>query len=106
MDLLEKKEHYINLYDFYEALLSEKQQEYFRQYYFDDLSLAEIAEQYQVSRNAIYDHLKKTAVLLDQYEEKLGLVRKYQKRKEIYDAAMLLENESVQALIQKLKETE
>jgi predicted DNA-binding protein YlxM (UPF0122 family) len=106
MDLLEKKEHYINLYDFYEPLLSEKQQEYFRQYYFEDWSLAEIAEQYQVSRNAIFDHLRKIAILLDQYEEKLGLARKYQKRKEIYDTASLLEDERVQTLIQKLKETE
>lgn len=106
MNLLEKKEHYINLYDFYESLLSEKQQEYFRQYYFEDWSLAEIAEQYQVSRNAIFDHLRKIAILLDQYEEKLGLARKYQKRKEIYDTASLLEDERVQTLIQKLKETE
>ena len=46
MDLLEKKEYYINLFDFYESLFTEKQRRCFREYYFQDLSLGEIAEAY------------------------------------------------------------
>lgn len=75
MDILEKKEHLSNLFDFYESLLTSKQQEYFRYYYFDDLSLSEIANIYGVSRNAIYDVLQKTFSLLESYEEKLGLFK-------------------------------
>jgi predicted DNA-binding protein YlxM (UPF0122 family) len=106
MNLLEKKEYYINLYDFYENLLTDKQKEYFKQYYFHDLSLAEIAEDYQVTRNAIYDHLHKIAELLDQYEETLGLSKRYARRKEIYEEASLIDDPRVQAIIKKLKETE
>ena len=55
MDILAKKEYYINLFDFYGDLLTEKQRQYFKDYYFDDASLAEIATVYGVSRNAIFD---------------------------------------------------
>jgi hypothetical protein len=105
MNLLDKKEHYINLFDFYEGLLSDKQKQYFREYYFQDLSLGEMAENYGVTRNAIYDHLRKIDSQLDLYEDKLGLFRKYCERKRIYDEASLL-NPEVQKIINKLKEIE
>ena len=41
MNLLEKNQHYIILYDFYGNLLTEKQQTYFKCYYFEDLSLGQ-----------------------------------------------------------------
>ena len=59
MDILEKKNKYNHLFDYYGCLLTEKQQEYFTSYYFDDMSLAEIADIYNVSRNAVHDQLKK-----------------------------------------------
>ena len=46
MDILEKKNKYNHLYDYYGSLLTSKQQEYFTSYYFDDMSLAEIADAY------------------------------------------------------------
>lgn len=106
MDILEKKEHYILLFDFYNVLLTEKQREYFKAYYFDDLTLAEIAENYNVSRNAIFDQLKKTYISLDEYEEKLNLLEKYQKTNLIYDEFEKLNNSEINELIQKLKEIE
>lgn len=67
------------LFDFYGGLLTSRQQAIYQLYFHDDLSLAEISEQYDVSRQAIYDILKRTSQALEGYEEKLGLVAKYEK---------------------------
>lgn len=70
------------LYDFYSQLLTEKQQKAFELYYNDDLSLGEIAENLEITRQAVYDNLKRTEKLLDYYEEKLKLVAKFHKKQE------------------------
>ena len=75
MDLIER-EHHINLFDIYKELLTDKQQEYFTLHYFDDLSFAEIAIEKNVSRNAAFDQIKKTLHALEDYEEKLKLLKK------------------------------
>lgn len=106
MELLNKKDFYNNLFDYYKELLTDKQQEYFQSYYFDDLSLSEIAEIYKVSRSAIYDQLKKIYILLEQYEEKLGLLEKETKRNEIYDEYLELDNPEVLELIERLRNLE
>lgn len=106
MELLNKKDFYNNLFDCYKELLTDKQQEYFQSYYFDDLSLSEIAEIYNVSRSAIYDQLKKIYILLEQYEEKLGLLEKETKRNEIYDEYLELDNPEVLELIERLRNLE
>ncbi len=106
MELLNKKDFYNNLFDYYKELLTDKQQEYFQSYYFDDLSLSEIAEIYNVSRSAIYDQLKKIYILLEQYEEKLGLLEKETKRNEIYDEYLELDNPEVLELIERLRNLE
>lgn len=82
---LKKLEHYYSLYALYHSLLTEKQQKYFREYFFNNLSLQEIAKTLKVSRNAVSDSLQKTMKLLDDYEKKLHLYQKYQARKKIYD---------------------
>ena len=79
MDILEKKQHYIVLFDCYENLLTDKQRQYFKDYYFEDMSLSEISQEYGVSRNAVFDQLNKIYNSLEQYEEKLGLFEKYKK---------------------------
>lgn len=70
------------LFDFYGQLLTEKQMEIVDMYYNDDLSLAEISEQQGISRQGVYDTLKRAEKTLYEYEEKLGLVDRYQKQKE------------------------
>jgi predicted DNA-binding protein YlxM (UPF0122 family) len=106
MDLLEKKTFYNNLYDYYKNLLTPKQQMYFENYYFDDLSLAEIAKLHQVSRNAVFDQLNKIYLLLEEYETKLGLLRKENKRNELYESYAQCNVPEVRELIEKLKNME
>ncbi|MCI9233305.1 MAG: hypothetical protein HFH08_01760 [Bacilli bacterium] len=68
---------YLNcLYDYYGELLTEKQKLYFEEYYFNNLTLAEISENYEVSRNAVHKNIKETTLKLLEYEEKLKLYEK------------------------------
>ncbi|EGL82584.1 UPF0122 protein [Caldalkalibacillus thermarum TA2.A1] len=81
--MLEKKTHLNLLYDFYHSLLTDKQRQYMELYYYDDLSLGEIAEEFQVSRQAVYEHLKRAEELLHKYESQLQLVAKYEQRQQL-----------------------
>ena len=67
------------LFDFYGDMLTEKQQDAIRFYYDDDLSLAEIAQNYGVNRQAIHDSIKRAENMLYHMEDKLGLVAKSKK---------------------------
>jgi predicted DNA-binding protein YlxM (UPF0122 family) len=78
--MLEKILRVNALYDFYQPLLTPKQQEYLDLYYLNDLSLGEIAENRHVTRQAVYDNLKRAEKTLESFESKLGLFRKYQSR--------------------------
>lgn len=63
------------LYDFYSELLSEKQKQYLKDYYFNDFSLTEISENYDISKQAVSNNIKRTITELEQYEEKLNLIK-------------------------------
>ena len=65
------------LFDFYGELLTEKQREYFDLHWNEDYSLAEIAELGGLSRQGVWDILRRAEGLLQQYEEKTGLVRRH-----------------------------
>lgn len=71
------------LYDYYGELLTEKQQEYFEDYYFNNLTLAEIAENNNISRNAIHKQIKDALNKLEIFEEKLQLLEKRKQIQEI-----------------------
>jgi predicted DNA-binding protein YlxM (UPF0122 family) len=71
------------LFDVYQSLLTPKQQKYMSLYYLDDWSLGEIAEEYEVSRQAIYDNIKRTEFMLEEYEIKLSLLVKYEERSKL-----------------------
>ena len=73
---MDERIYLINLYDYYGILLTEKQQVYFEDYYFNNLSLSEISDNYEVSRNAIHKQLKDVEVELNDYERKLKLYEK------------------------------
>lgn len=66
----------IILYDYYGELLSDSQREYFIDYYFNNLSLGEIADNINISRNAIHKQIKSAEKKLKEYEEKLKIIKK------------------------------
>jgi len=83
--MLEKTTMFNLLYDFYQELLTEKQRQYMELYFQDDYSFGEIAEAFGISRQAVYEHIKRAEQSLEEYEEKLQLLAKYQKRITILD---------------------
>ncbi len=95
--MLEKTVEISVLYDFYNQLLTEKQKNIVDLYYNQDLSLGEIADEFDISRQAVYDMLKRTERLLYQYEEKLNFIRhtdiKNKKILDILNSVINLENE-------------
>ena len=73
--------YYVTLFDYYGSLLTEKQRQYFEDYYFENLSLSEIGENLGISRNAVNKQIHKTIEKLEYYEEKLELYQKSEKIK-------------------------
>lgn len=71
------------LYDFYGQLLTAKQRALLKLYYQADLSLGEIADQQEVSRQAVYDILKRSERTLEKFEAKLQLVEKHMNSRSI-----------------------
>ena len=80
---MNKQDKLILLFDYYGDLLSESQRNYFESYYFDNLSLSEISENNSVSRNAISKDLKLVSEKLNNFEDKLGLIKKDDKLRKI-----------------------
>lgn len=91
---IEKTNRMNALFEFYSTLLTEKQMNYMELYYADDFSLAEIAEEYGVSRQAVYDNLKRTSKILEDYERKLHIYSNYIVRGEILDEMKLYVEET------------
>ncbi|PKR87030.1 putative DNA-binding protein [Heyndrickxia camelliae] len=81
--MLEKTTRMNYLFDFYQSLLTPKQRSYMSFYYLDDFSLGEIAEEFEVSRQAVFDNIKRTENMLEEYEEKLLLFQKFKERTKI-----------------------
>lgn len=79
------------LYDFYGELLTDNQKMIYGYYHLDDLSLGEISEQMNISRQGVFDTLKRCEHQLKHFEEKLHLVQKFvdnnNRVQEIYEIA-------------------
>lgn len=74
-------------------------------YYLEDFTLSEISEVFSVSRQAVYDNIKRTEAMLESYEEKLKLYDKFQKRSElINELEKNAQDEKTKRLLDKLKE--
>ena len=74
------------LYDFYGSLLTDRQREVMELYYGENLSLSEIAAEISISRQGVHDALKNAERALHEYEQKLGLVEKFQQSREAIGA--------------------
>ena len=87
-----KKEHTIEgrlelsiLYDFYGALLKDNQQRMFEASILEDYNFSEIAQEEGITRQGVYDTVKRATKQLELYEEKLGLVARFRKQKELVE---------------------
>lgn len=103
--MIEKTTRINYLFDFYQALLTPKQRNYMEMYYLEDYSLGEISELFQVSRQAVYDNIKRTEAMLETYEKKLHLYAKFEKRLTLIDEIeKSVSDQTVLEMIHKLKE--
>ena len=75
--MVEKMYEISMLYDFYGELLTPRQKSIMQYYYEENYSLGEIAVETGVSRQAVYDAVRKAEKSLHSYEEKLGLVKRF-----------------------------
>lgn len=87
----------INLYDTYEVLLTSREQEIFKYYYYEDLSLSEISENLNITRTGVFNTLKKVEEKLLQYENNLKLMNIKNTLKG------LLEEQDIETIKSKLK---
>lgn len=91
--------YYNELYDLYGNLLTDKQRKYFEDYYFNNLSFSEMAEDYDISRNATFKQVHIVMEKLDEYESKLEL---YKKRNELLKISSRIENEELKERLENL----
>ncbi len=63
-----------NLFDIYESLLTDREKEIFKYYYYEDLSLSEIGENLNITRTGVFNTLKKVEEKLTQFEASLKLM--------------------------------
>ncbi len=96
---MNKNDLLIILFDYYEELLSDSQKKYFVDYYFNNLSLAEISENENVSRNAVSKDLKLTTEKLTNFEEKLKL---YDKDKKMRNIIKQIKDEKIKNELEKI----
>lgn len=97
------------LYDFYGELLTDKQKSIVDMYYNNDLTLSEISEQIGISRQGVYDTLRRADNTLKDYENKLGLVEKFLSQKTflskisiMLDEVLISKDESIENLRSKI----
>lgn len=85
LDKIDKLDEVVQLsilYDFYGELLNDRKKQIFEDYILNDLSLSEIADLQGISRQGVYDVVKRCSQELKTYEDKLGLTKKFQIVKE------------------------
>jgi predicted DNA-binding protein YlxM (UPF0122 family) len=84
-EMLEKTIRINMLFDFYQTLLTDKQQTFLRCYYHDDFSLGEIASEFEISRQAVFEHIKRAEHMLEEYEQKLRLLVRHIEHRELVE---------------------
>ena len=80
---MEEFVYYNDLFDIYGELLTDKEQEAFRDYYQEDLSLSEIADNKNISRSAVQKMVKTVLEKLNYYEEKLHVLNRNKKLRDL-----------------------
>jgi len=70
------------LFDFYGDVLTDRQKEFYDLYYNEDLSLAEIAENYDITRQGVRDVIVRAEAILTDLEDKTGLIKRFHTMKQ------------------------
>ena len=95
-------EYYGLLLDYYGDFLTRHQYDILNDYFNEDLSMSEIAENYKVSKSAIQDLIERTVKRLDGYEDKLKLVEKDNKLNELMEQMRKEDDELLNSYVEKL----
>ena len=90
------------LYDFYGELLTSHQKEVYEDFVYNNYSITEIAEEYGISKQAASDLIKRINRLLEEYEEKLQLVTKFERIKDKIEAIDSLDDDVKQDILKEL----
>ncbi len=98
MKKLDYKVDVTNLYEIYKELLTVKQCDVFERYYYEDESINEIADYYEISKNAVYNSLEKTKKLIYNYESTLHIYYNYE-----FNTTLLKGYEIDQTIIDQIK---
>ena len=96
---MEERDYLIILYDYYGELLTDNQREYFEDYYFNNLSFSEMAENYGVSRNAIFNQIHIVTDKLKEYEQ---ILRLFEKRKKLEALLVSVDNSELKKKLEEL----
>ena len=93
------------LYDFYGELLTEHQRQVYGALVMNDMSLSEIAEEYNVSRQGVHDLIKRCDKILNNYEDKLCLIRRFKSvREKVCEIESITDDERVRGLVDQILE--
>lgn len=92
------------LLDMYESLLTEKQRWIMQLHYREDLSLAEISQEVNISRAGVLDHIQRASKTLYEYEDHLHLLKKNEELKELVMLLKPYVNEAGSTYINKLED--
>lgn len=105
---MEEKIEQAYLYDFYGELLNEHQRRIYEDFVFNDLSLAEIADEEGISRQGVHDLIRRCTKALEGYEEKLHLIAKFRAAKQsveqIHELAGRFHESHEEAIIDKIEQ--
>jgi predicted DNA-binding protein YlxM (UPF0122 family) len=82
---IEKRIYYSELYDFYGPLISDSQRQVYDLYILEDYGITEIGQALGLSRQAVFERIKRVNILLEDYEHKLGLKCRFEKLSGIFD---------------------
>ena len=94
------------LYDFYGDMLTDRQKEFYDLYYNEDLSLAEIAENYGITRQGVRDVIVRAEAILTELEDKTGIIRRFHKMQEQFAQMETAVNAILQRNDQKWQDNE
>ena len=100
---LDRKYHSL-LLDYYGNLLTNHQLNILDEYFNEDLSMNEIADNYQISKSAVQDLIKRSLKQLNEYEDKLKLINKNEELNKILDDMEKEDNLLLNKYIEKIKD--